>query len=156
MFGRRPIERTSQGRVRLRLSGRERALIRTALAGLRARLEGDLDDPALERLFPPAYQDAAEDEAEFRRLTHDELLAGRLESLQLFEDTLDQTAIDQSEAGAWLGAVNDLRLVLGTELDVTEDTFAHGLDRADPRAHELALYAYLTWLQELLVEAVSP
>ena len=98
MFGRRPIERTSQGRVRLRLSGRERALIRTALAGLRARLEGDLDDPALERLFPPAYQDAAEDEAEFRRLTHDELLAGRLESLQLFEDTLDQTAIDQAGA----------------------------------------------------------
>ena len=156
MLGRRPIEPTSQGTVRLRLSGRERSLIREELADLRARLEGDLDDPALERLFPPAYAEAADDEAEYRRLMRGDLLSGHLESLRVFEETLDKTAIGESEAAAWLGAMNQLRLVLGTELDVTDDTFIDDIDRSDPQARELALYAYLTWLQELLVEAVAP
>ena len=150
MPGQRPIERTAQGDVRVRLSDRERAVIRDAFAHLRERLQGDLDDPALERLFPPAYENAPEDEAEY------ELLAGRMESLRLLEETLDETTIDQAQAGVWLGAMNDLRLLLGTELDVREDTFDHPLDRADPMVRELALYAYLSWLQELLVEAVSP
>lgn len=154
--GRLPIERTAEGDVRVWLSGGERALIREAFAHLHERLQGDLDDPALERLFPLAYENAPEDEAEYRRLTHHELLASRMEALRMVEKTLDEATIDQAQAGVWLGAMNDLRLVLGTELDVTEDALGLPLDRADPKARELALYTYLSWLQELLVEAVSP
>jgi hypothetical protein len=45
--------------------------------------------------------------------------------------------------------------VLGTRLDVREDTFEDGLDLKDPRAPELAVYSYLTWLQDALVAAVA-
>jgi hypothetical protein len=45
--------------------------------------------------------------------------------------------------------------VLGTRLDITEDFYAAGIDRDDPRAPELALYSYLSWLQEQAVAALS-
>jgi hypothetical protein len=50
--------------------------------------------------------------------------------------------------------LNDLRLVLGTRLDVTEE-MDFDLDPSDPSAAELAVYAYLSWLQEQLVEALA-
>jgi hypothetical protein len=51
--------------------------------------------------------------------------------------------------------LNDARLVLGTRLDVTEETDFGAVDAEDPEAQELAVYAYLTWLQGELVEAVA-
>jgi len=44
---------------------------------------------------------------------------------------------------------------LGTRLGVTDDSLFEGLTENHPRAPELALYAYLSWLQEQLVEALS-
>ncbi|MCL6568207.1 MAG: DUF2017 domain-containing protein [Meiothermus silvanus] len=61
----------------------------------------------------------------------------------------------QVELEAWLRVLNDLRLVLGTRLDVDETTLALGLDPRDPKAPDLALYGYLSWLQEQAVEAAS-
>ena len=39
-------------------------------------------------------------------------------------------------------------------LDVTEE-MSFDLDPDDPRTPELAVYAYLSWLQEQLVEAIA-
>ncbi|HEU5212051.1 MAG TPA: DUF2017 family protein, partial [Gaiellaceae bacterium] len=60
-----------------------------------------------------------------------------------------------AQAAAWCGALNDARLVLGERLGVTEDLYENGIARDDPRARELAFYAWLTWLQGELVEALS-
>ena len=65
------------------------------------------------------------------------------------------SASRREEAQAWLTALNDLRLVLGTRLDVSDESLLEDLAEDDPRAPELALYAYLSWLQEQLVEALS-
>jgi hypothetical protein len=86
---------------------------------------------------------------------HDELVAGRREALRAFVATLDSRKLTEEELDAWLGALNDLRLVLGTRLDVTEETFARPLDPRDPKAPELAVYGYLSWLQEQVVEATA-
>ena len=45
--------------------------------------------------------------------------------------------------------------MLGTRLDVTEDQFADGFDPSAPHAYELAVYAFLTWLQEAAIDAAS-
>jgi hypothetical protein len=148
------IERTPEGDFRLRLPEAEREVLRHLRAELAQLLDAAPDDPSLRRLFPPAYEDEA-DETEYRRLMRDELLGGRRRALQVLEDTAGSDRLTAEEAQAWLTALNDLRLVLGTRLDVSEDTFVDGLDAGDPRAPELALYAYLTWLQEQLVEAIS-
>lgn len=155
MYSAKPIERTRDGDFRLRLSDGERALLRQLPATVESLLAGGADDPALRRLFPPAYADDPEADAEFQRLMRDELLGGRVQALRLLAETADRDRLTADELDLWLGALNDLRLVLGTKLDVTEETFAVELDPRDPRGEELALYAYLSWLQEHAVEAAA-
>ena len=154
MFGPR-IERTRRGDFRLRLSREERELLRTLPRELGSLLASDPADPALRRLFPPAYPDDAEGEAEYRRLMDGELLGGRRAALRVLEETADRERLREDELEAWLGAVNDLRLVLGTRLGVTEELYERELDPRDPRAPDLAVYIYLSWLQEQLVEALD-
>ena len=150
-----PIERTPGGDFRLRLSAGERDLLRALPAELRSLLESDRDDPSLRRLFPPAYENDDAGEDEYQRLVGDELLAGRRRALQLLEETADRERLRQDEVHSWLGALNDLRLVLGTKLGVSEELYEHGVDPRDPRAREHAVYLYLAWLQEELLHALG-
>jgi Domain of unknown function (DUF2017) len=150
-----PIARTPAGDYRLSIGRRERAVLRALPETLERLLVEEPDDPGLRRLFPPAYADDAEAEAEYRRLMADELLDGRQAALRAFADSLDADVLTEDELEAWLRALNDLRLFLGTRLDVTEEDLALPFDPGDPRAEERALYAYLSWLQEHVVEALS-
>ena len=148
------MARAADGGVELRLTREERALL-TGLAGeLLVLLDGEPGDPALRRLSPPAYDDEQDEDA-YRELMGGELLAGRREALELIARTAGQERLGPEEADAWLRALNDLRLVLGTRLDVKEDTFLEELRPEDPRAPALAVYGYLSWLQEQLVAALS-
>ena len=149
------FERGDGGAVELRLSRDERALLAGLVEELRALLDGAPGDPSLRRLFPPAY-DLEDDELAYRDLMGGELLDGRRAALRLVAETVDRERLSAEEAETWLRALNDLRLVLGTRLDVQEDTFAEELDQNDPRAPALAVYGYLSWLQEQLVAALSP
>ena len=150
-----PIELTPAGDFRLSIGRRERADLRTLPEALERLLDEQPDDPELRRLFPPAYADDDEAEAEYRRLMADELLDGRRAALRLFADTLDADVLTADDLESWLRALNDLRLFLGTRLDVSEEDLARPFDPHDPRAEERALYAYLSWLQEHVVEALS-
>ena len=149
------MERAAGGGVELRLGNEERALLLGLAAELRALLDGEPGDPSLRRLFPPAYEDEA-DERGYRDLAGESLLEGRREALELLSRTADRQRLTPEEADAWLRALNDLRLVLGTRLDVEEDTFAEEPDLTTPRGHALAVYGYLSWLQEQLVAALAP
>ena len=145
------MQRTKSGEIRLRLPEEEQVLLREIAASTRELLL-DGDDPALRRLFPPAYDDPDLDE-EYRELTRRQLAAGREQALDHLEATVDRDVLLPNDADLWLRALNDVRLVLGTRLDVTEDLDWNGLSPQDPRAPELALYAYVSWIQEQLVEA---
>lgn len=147
------MHRTRGGRFRLRLTDEEREVLRTLPGQLREIL--DTDDPSLRRLHPPAYQDDPEREAEYRRLVRDDLLRQRLQALEVMEATMDAGTLDLEQMTAWLGAINDLRLVLGTRLDVTEEMYEEGLPPEDPRAATFALYQYLGWLEEQVVAALA-
>ena len=148
----RAIERLPDGHVALRLSAPERDLLRGLPGQLRSLLDSGSDDPSLRRLFPPAYAEDEEAEAEYRGLMHGELLGKHREALAVLERTADSEELGPEEVDAWLAALNDLRLVLGTRLDVTEDLYDSDVDPGDA---ELGVYLYLTWLQEQLVEAAS-
>ena len=153
MFVPRQIERDGAGGVRLRFHEGEVLLLRELLGELEALLE-DPDDPALRRLFPQAHDDP-ETEEQYRSLVRDQLVAGRSKALSVVRDTLGKETLDAEEADAWLRALNDLRLVLGTRLDVTEDMDYENIDLDEPRGRDLAVYGYLSWLQEQLVEALA-
>jgi hypothetical protein len=154
MFFSRQIVKRRDGRFGLRLRDGERMLLRSLYDDL-ADLLTDPDDPAVRRLFPPAHADPQSEE-QYRELVRDQLVAGRAQAVDVVRSTLSEKILTEEEADAWLRGLNDLRLVLGTRLDVTEETdFELELD-AGERGRELAVYAYLTWLQEQFVEALAP
>jgi hypothetical protein len=145
--------RRRRGGFELRLPESERALLRTLPGQLRELLAGD--DPSTARLFPPAYEDDAERDADYSAMTRDDLMAGREHALELMEQTVDADRLDEEQLVAWLHALNDLRLVLGTKLDVSEDPGRDAVLEAGPEAESFAVYSYLGWLVEQAVEALS-
>ncbi|HET6810095.1 MAG TPA: DUF2017 family protein [Acidimicrobiales bacterium] len=151
-IGRR-IRRNRRGEFELRLPSEEREMLRSLPGQLLALLGGGSDEPDLHRLFPPAYARDREAEAEYRGMVGSELLESHQEALRIMAATLDQPHLDEEQLTAWLTGLNELRLVLGTRLDVSEDQ--QPLDPGHPDAPAMALYGYLTWLQEQAVEALS-
>ena len=151
----RRIKRTRSGVFELRLSPEERDVLRGLPTQMRDALELGKDDPAVARLNPSACLDDAEVDAEFHRLMDDDLSAGRIEALDAFEKTVDNTRLDEQEALAWMRAINDTRLLLGTRLDVSEDPAERHVPDDDPRAPGFALYDYLSLLTQELVEALD-
>lgn len=146
------IERSRDGTYRVRLRGEERALLEALPGQLDDAFDGG-DDPSLRRLFPPAYDEREEDD-EYRRLVGDGLLEGKRAALRALADTSRADRLDEAQLTAWLGALESLRLVLGTQLDVTEESY--GFFAPDtPDAPRLALYHWLSWLQEEVVQALA-
>jgi hypothetical protein len=125
-------------------------------------------DPALERIFPTANRQDEQVAAEFRRLTEDGLRARKAGNLTTaiaaLSDVDDQkVSLDREQALALLIALTDVRLVLGERLGLREDEDfdlmeeqAQSLRDDDPAVYALAVYDFLTWLQETLAHALTP
>ena len=145
------IESRADGRYGVDLSEDERGVLASLPGQLREALGAG--EPTLYRLFPPAHADDDTANEEYATLVGPGLVDGKLRALAELERTARATSLDEAELGAWLGALESLRLALGTQLDVTE----HGapLDLADPDAPRLALYQWLSWLQDEVVSALS-
>ncbi len=151
-MGRR-VRRTRGGDYQLRLPASERDVLRSIPEQLRELLASG--DPSLVRLFPPAYPDDPEQNAEFERLVSDDLMEQKLRSAATMRDTIDAGRLSEDQVLAWLAAINDLRLVLGVRLEITDETALADFPEADRRAPMFALYAYLTALEDDVVDAVA-
>ncbi|MCI3222831.1 DUF2017 domain-containing protein [Streptomyces sp. NP-1717] len=133
-------------------------------------------DPALARLFPDAYGfgDDTDDElreysSEFRRFTENDLRSRKREDGLAVVRGLDALSAS-GEGGAvlkltpddcrhWLGALNDLRLTIGSRLEVSDEDEGESLYRlpdSDPRKPMVMAYLWLGALQETLVETMMP
>jgi hypothetical protein len=118
-------------------------------------------DPVVARLLPDAYQDDPEKAGEFRKYTESSLR----ESKKYFAQTLLETLPPQGgkvrltgdQARDWLRALNDIRLMFGVRLEVTEDFEEQlaALDPKDPRAAAFEVYGWLGAVQESLVRALA-
>ncbi|MFE5942614.1 DUF2017 domain-containing protein [Streptomyces sp. NPDC056480] len=129
-------------------------------------------DPALKRLFPDAYGDDSEElraaASDFRRFTENDLRARKREDALVVVRALDALSADAAgeggavlkltpdESRAWLGALNDLRLTIGTRLEVTDEEGEqlYRLPDSDPRKPMVMAYLWLGALQESLVETL--
>ena len=135
----------------------------TALVGLpdpTAPPPGRPPDPVLARLLPDGYtgDDAASDE--LRRLTESDLVTGKRAAALALRDGLRGTppvVIDEEQAQLWLGSLNDLRLALGTRLDVSEDLRRQirRLEHNDPRLPAFELYEWLIEVQSVLIDVLD-
>lgn len=126
------------------------------------------EGPILQRLLPDAYRDDPEAAAEFRRLTDPELRAAKLKALSKVLDDLAGAGgltapkslrldLDADSAETWLYALNDIRLALGTHLEIHEEGDAErALQSAgEDRLGAFAIYDWLTWMQESIVRTLG-
>jgi len=150
---RRRISRTRRGTYALRLPGPERELLANLVGQLRELLELTTDDPIVRRLFPTAYHEDPNRDREYQQLARDDLLERRLAALDTVEATATAGELDEEQLSGWLTALNDLRLVLGTRLDVSEESAA--IDEDDPDAPAMAVYGYLGFLLDEVVSALA-
>jgi hypothetical protein len=140
----------------LRLPAEERKLLEMLPDEL-AKVLGGLDaaaplPDALRRLFPKAYvSDEAAEEA-YSGSTRSELSETHRAALETLSSTANATHLSAEQMGEWMTAVNDLRLVLGTVLGVTdsEEWIPTG-----PADSEVVIYHYLTMLQSELIDVME-
>ena len=147
------IRRAGPGRYAIALPKPERELLLDLAEQLRDVLLATTEDPTLRRLFPTAYHDDPDRDREYQQLVRDELLERRLAALTLIEETASADELDEAGLTGWLTALNDLRLVLGTRLDVSEDDLR--VDPNDPDAPAYAVYHYLGMLLGEVVDALE-
>ncbi|WP_423916113.1 DUF2017 family protein [Candidatus Poriferisodalis sp.] len=147
--------------VSVHLADWERRLLAEMVGELRrnlldhtpARDGGDGLDPSLRRLFPPAYLSDPDRDTDYQRLMRDELLAERLDHLDLLDGTLKADHLDDSQVTAWIQGLNELRLVLGTQLNISEQDDSTDVDPHDPGQRPRLRYHYLGGLLAELIDA---
>ena len=127
-----------------------------------ADLPGEMD-PALARLLPTANLQDDEMATEFRRLTETGLRQRKAEALVTAAALLrgeDKLRLDGVQARTLLIALTDVRLVLGERMGLRTEEDMAGLEAAaeaneeGPLGYALAVYDFLTWLQETLASAL--
>lgn len=147
------FRRLPEGEIAVRLTPAERQVLRVLLEDLAASLASD--DPATSRLHPPAYPEDPAAEAEYRSLVGSALEEGRQANLATVAATIDAPRLDGAQAAAWLGTINDLRLVMGSRLEIVDDLVADLPPEDDERYPEFVQLLYLGWLEEQLVDALA-
>jgi hypothetical protein len=138
------------------------------LTGIRTGPTTAPEDRVLGRLLPDFYRrdsvtgDSDEDEADaagaMRSLHEPELLERKTGVAALVLETCPRqggtVTLTEEQADGWLAALNDVRLALGTALNVDDDMPDEAPEDDLQREH-LGVYQWLTWVQDSLVEAVA-
>ncbi len=131
------------------------------ITGIRTGNSQPPDDATMRRLLPdfvkddqPGREDQADSNSVLRNLHEPEIIDVKIAAAQRLLDTLPDGGgpleLTEADAEAWTAAVNDMRLSLGTMLEIGPDV-ADRLPAGHPMATHLEVYQWLTVLQEYLV-----
>jgi hypothetical protein len=158
----KPFRAARGGEVVARLDPAEAGIVGLLLDQLEQLLDADADDvrgdPVMARLLPDGHRSDPELAADYRELTESSLREGKTDDLAMMRASLPagggEVRLDRDQAAAWLRSTNDLRLALGTRLDITEDTEPPD-DPAGEQDQQLAVYYWLTAVQGSLVDAMA-
>ena len=151
--------RARGGEIVARLDGAEVKVLGLLLDQLEQFLEAEdlRGDPVVARLLPDGHRSDPEIAADYREMTESALRGGKTDDLATVRATLTdgggELRLDADQAGAWLRTSNDLRLALGTRLDITEETEPPD-DVTSEEEQQLAVYYWLTGVQGSLVDAL--
>ena len=118
-------------------------------------LVADPNSPDLRRLHPPAYLDDPDRDTEYRLLAGEELRASRHAAIDAVLLSLDQERLSEDELWSWLQAINALRLVVGTRLDITDEDHDPNVPPDHPDANLWTIYGFATWLQYQVLLALG-
>jgi hypothetical protein len=136
--------------LRVDLQGAEPSVLTTLFDDFAVLLDSeDAEDPALARLYPDGYTDDGPASQEYRDMVMSDLRDERSARLGRCRAEVaagsSRLELDDEAADRWIRVLNDLRLILGTRLGVTEDS------ELDPSEETTTLYHWLSSVQDLFV-----
>ena len=68
---------------------------------------------------------------------------------------MGSSELTEEELLTWMGAVNDFRLLLGTRIDIKEESTESDYPEGDPNHDSFQVYVYLTWLEDRMLRALG-
>jgi hypothetical protein len=158
------VKRQKNGALSIRLPHAEGLVLCTLPDRLRDLLASEpFTQRVVDRLFPRTYEDPAE-EAEYRKLLGDDLRRRKLQALEVFERSLINWKLRPSgvelklgvdEIDPWIGFVNDIRILLGIELDIEDNEWGRDFDPESCENEDLVLLHFLTWLEQEILDALG-
>jgi hypothetical protein len=155
----RRIRPSKNGGYEVHLASEERSLLSVLPAHLVSLLDNVGETPqdelpdALLRLLPPASTTDPDAERAYVSMTREDLVEHHRESLETMSVTAKATWLNDEQLAAWLAALNDLRLALGSMLGVTEEETEPPM--GDAEQAEWIAYQYLGALQSELVDILE-
>lgn len=156
-----PTIESTGGGLRLQLDAQEAGILRELLNEMRLLLEADIphSDRVMQRLFPPAHEDEEEQRA-YEELLGEQLHAAKLDALRAVDAKLGDegetdVVLSAEEADDWLRLINDIRLAIGTRIEVDEVKMERTYDPADPEGPALSVLHWLGWLQGSMLEELT-
>jgi len=148
------IKRRRSGDYSIELYEWQREVLAALILQLRDLLvEGSSE--TLRRLYPTAYPDDAEANGAYNEIVHDQLLASRLDALDVLESQLDSDLVSADDLDEWLRALNSVRLVVGTRLDVSEQDDPSTIEEDDPDRNLWVIYHLLSEMLAVVVDALD-
>lgn len=151
-----PIIANNDGTFRINFDDHERETLLAFVDQLESLLAQDASDDRLKRLYPVAYHADPEKDAEYQGYMRNELSQSQAASISTVKEVLAATdPVSEAQIMAFMRVLNSLRLVLGTMLDVGEDTDEDDFEEAHPLYGQYQLYGYLGWLLEWTIAMVS-
>ena len=131
------------------------------ITGIRTGNSQPPGDATMRRLLPDfvkhdesGREDHDDSNSVLRSLHEPEIIEAKISAAQRLLDTLPDGGgpleLTEADANAWIAAVNDIRLALGTMIGVGPDV-PDRLPAGHPMATHLEVYQWLTVLQEYLV-----
>jgi hypothetical protein len=164
------FRRVAGGALEVTLHTQEIELLEWVLGDLRRFVAAPSDDDAVtRRLYPRAYLDPTEEEAEqqWQGLVRDDLAASRVAAVDEVLTALTSAAHVSTTAlvritfrdeqdSQLLTVLNDARLALGTVAEVTQDLDVDALvlEPDDPRFQLIFVYGYMTEIFDELVNVM--
>ena len=132
--------------------------LRALLVEMQSLLDDEHEEEVTQRLFPPAYDNPDEERA-YRDLVGDALREQKDANLKTVAESLGPAGsaslvLGPPEIDAWLAVLTDLRLALGTRLEVTEESMA-GPEPQGPDAPAYRVLHWLGWLQESILREMG-
>jgi hypothetical protein len=138
----------------------EADLLRSLLEEMRTFLTADIprEDPVVTRIFPDVHENQEDAEA-YRELVGDQLRTSKLDAVttvaKTMESVTNRATIPRVQIDTWLTALTDMRLAIGTRLEVTEEKMSIEPDSNDPEAPALTVLHWLGWMQESLLRCIT-
>jgi hypothetical protein len=125
----------------------------------------DLTDPAVKRLLPDGRSGPDEESGseQFRQLSQDDIRQEKIADLQRSYALLQSGSLmlSQKEAEAFSRALNQVRLVLSSRLNIETERDAERVHKigsveqaTDVESYMALLYNFVSWLQESLMQAL--